>query len=276
MVSIPSEPSARPNGPRFLSPGRRPGLRDGGPSALSPLGKGVAWSAVLLALLALARPAAAWTVDGDAPKSDFELFSRRFASDAYFYPLHGAAPLGLAGFSVFVEASYDGRFGSQPFAATTIRGGLTGDSLVVGRAGIRKGLPGKIDLGVAVSQAFDGDVKLGSAELSYALLGGGAATPAVGIRLTATRTLDARAYTLDQEGAEVLVSKGFVLLTPYLGAGIVHSRGRLRNNLRELSTSDNHGIAYAGLTLNLLLPKITVELEKGEVVQGRLRVAFGF
>jgi len=28
--------------------------------------------------------------------------------------------------------------------------------------------------------------------------------------------------------------------------------------------------------LNLLLPKITVEVEKGEVVQGRLRVAFGF
>lgn len=238
--------------------------------------KKVTWTLLALAVFALARPAAAWTVDGDAPKSDFELFSRRFASDAYFYPGHGAAPLGLLGFNVFVEGSYDGQFGSQPFAATTVRGGLTSDALVVGRVGIRKGLPGKIDLGVAVSQALQGDVKLGSAELSYALLGGGAATPAVGIRLTATRTLDARAYTLDQEGAEILVSKGFVLLTPYLGAGLVHSRGRLRNDLRELSTTDTRGIAYAGLTLNLLLPKITVEVEKGEVVQGRLRVAFGF
>ena len=229
-----------------------------------------------LAALALARPAAAWTVDGNAPKADFAAFSRRFAGDAYFYPGHGAAPLGLAGFSVFAEGSYDSGFGNEPFADTTLHGGLTGNALVVGRVGLRKGLPGKIDLGVAVSQALEGDVKLGSAELSYALLGGGAATPAVGIRLTATRTLDARAYTLDQEGAEILVSKGFVLLTPYLGAGLVHSRGRLKGDLRELSTTDTRGVAYAGLSLNLLLPKITVEVEKGEVVQGRLRVAFGF
>ncbi len=234
--------------------------------------------AALLALvtLAAARPAAAWTVDGDAPRADFEAFHRRFASDAYFYPGHGAAPLGLLGFSVFAEGSYDSGFGSQPFAGSTVRGGLTGDALVVGRVGLRKGLPGRLDLGVAVSQALDGDVKLGSAELSYALLPGGAATPAVGLRVTATRTLDAHAYTLDQEGAEILVSKGFVLLTPYVGAGLVNSRGRLRNDLRELSTTDTRGIAYAGLTLNLLLPKITVEVEKGEVVQGRVRVAFGF
>jgi hypothetical protein len=253
--------------------GRRPARRHG-----ARCGRRGIWALALLAVMipAGARPAAAWTVDGNAPRADFEAFSRRFASDAYFYPGHGAAPLGVVGFNVFAEGSYDRGFGGEPFADTTVRGGLTGNALVFGRAGVRKGLPGKIDLGVAVSQALDGDVKLGSAELSYALLAGGAAKPAVGIRLTGTRTLSARAYALDQEGAEILVSKGFLLLTPYAGVGIVHSSGRLRGDLRTLSTDDTRGIAYAGLSLNLLLPKITVEVEKGEVVQGRVRVAFGF
>src|SRR4051812_40694145 len=71
--------------------------------------------------LAAARPAAAWTVDGNAPRADFEAFSRRFASDAYFYPGHGAAPLGLVGFNVFAEGSYDGGFGSESFADSTVR-----------------------------------------------------------------------------------------------------------------------------------------------------------
>ena len=43
--------------------------------------------------------------------------------------------------------------------------------------------------------------------------------------MTGTRTLDAKAYDLDQYGAEVLLSKGFTLVTPYIGAGVVYSRG---------------------------------------------------
>jgi len=221
-------------------------------------------------------PAAAWTVDGGALPGDFALFSRRFASDAYFYPGHGASPLGLVGFAVYAESSYDSGFGSAGFTDTAVRGSLPNDALAVGRVGVRKGLPGGIDLGVALSQALGGDVKLGSAELSYALSKGGVATPALALRLTGTRTLNARAYDLDQYGAELEVSKGFAVLTPYGGVGVVRSRGRLRGSLQDLSTADTRGIAYAGLTLNLLLPKITVEVEKGEVVQGRVRVAFGF
>ena len=36
------------------------------------------------------------------------------------------------------------------------------------------------------------------------------------------------------------------------------------------------GVVYGGVTLNLLLPKITVEIEKAEVVQGAVRVGIGF
>jgi hypothetical protein len=228
----------------------------------------------LLGLLA-ALPAAAWDVNGDAPAQDFHAFNQHFSADAYHYPRHGAAPLGLIGFDVSVEASLDRGFDNERFASIVVNGNLTGGALSVARVAVRKGLPGGVDLGVAYGQALGGDVKLASADLQWAILHGGLLSPAVSVRFTGTETVSSRAYDLRQYGAEVLVSKGFTVLTPYAGVGIVHSRGRLDGRHQSLEETGNRGVAYAGLTLNLLLPKITVEVEKADVVQASVRVGIG-
>lgn len=222
-----------------------------------------------------AVPAFAWDVNGDAPGEDFHAFHRRFSAGAYHYPRHGAAPLGLTGFDVFVDASVDRGFDDEPFAGTVIDGNLSGGFLAIGRAGVRKGLPGGFDLGVAYGQALGGDVKLASADLQWAILKGGVLSPALSLRVTGTETLSPRAYDLRQYGAELLFSKGFTVLTPYIGAGVVRSRGKLEGSLQSLRETETQAIAYAGVTLNLLLPKITVEVEKAEVVQASVRVGFG-
>lgn len=232
---------------------------------------------LLLALLAAAVPAHAWEVSRNAPAEDFRAFHRRFSSDAYHYPRHGAAPLGLIGFEVYADATYDDGFDDEEFAGTVIDGDFTGGFLSVARVGARKGLPGGFDIGLAYGRALEGDIKLLSADLQYAILKGGLVKPALSIRVTGTRTLDAEAYELDQYGAEVLLSKGFTILTPYIGGGVVYSKGTLdRELLGSLEEEETQGVLYAGVTLNLLLPKITVELERGEVLQGAVRVGFGF
>jgi hypothetical protein len=231
--------------------------------------------ALALAPLA-AAPAVAWKVDPNASPDDFHAFHRRFASDAYAYPRHGAAPLGLVGFEIWADATYDDGFDDEPFAGTAIDGDLSGGFLSVGRVGVRKGLPGGLDLGVSYGRALGGDVKLVSGEVQYALLKGGALSPALSVRVTGSRTVDARAYDLDQWGAELLASKGFAVLTPYLGAGLVRSQGTLSGGVDSLSETETRGLLYGGVTLNLLLPKITVELEKADEVQGAVRVGFGF
>ncbi len=146
------------------------------------------------------------------------------------------------------------------------------------RVGVRKGLPGGIDLGVSYGRALGGDVKLASAEIQYAILEGGLVKPALSIRVTGTRALDSDTYDLDQYGAEVLLSKGFAVLTPYVGAGLVRSEGTLDRGslLSGFEEKETRTIFYGGVTLNLLLPKITVEIEKAEVLQGAVRVGIGF
>jgi hypothetical protein len=237
-----------------------------------------AWR-VFLPLLALfllpAAPVQAWEIRADAPEGDFRDFHRRFSAAAYHYPRHGASPLGLVGFDVYADAAVDREFDDEPFAETVIDGDLNGDLLAFARVGARKGLPGGIDLGVAYGRALGGDIDLVSADLQWAIVEGGPATPALGLRLTGSRTVNAEAYELDQYGAEVLVSKGFAILTPYVGGGVVHSKGTLTSDTRTFEDTHTRGIFYGGLTLNLLLPKITVEVEKAEVVQWSARISIG-
>lgn len=232
---------------------------------------------LLLLVLAAAPARASWDVRQDAPEGDFQAFHSRFSSAAYHYPRHGAAPLGLTGFEVFADVAVDQDFGDEPFVDTVLDDDPTGDLLAIGRVGVRKGLPGGIDLGVAYGKALDGGITLISADLQYAIIKGGPVTPAFSLRLTGTRTLDSGAYDLDQYGGELLLSKGFTVLTPYVGAGFVYSKGTLdRLAGPAFEESDTQAILYAGITLNLLLPKITVEVEKGEVLQGAVKVGFGF
>jgi len=232
---------------------------------------------VLFVLVSLARPAAAWDLAPDASSAAFHAFHQRFSSDAYHYPRHGAAPLGLVGFDVYAEASVDRGFADSA-AGDLIDGNLTGGAMSIGRVGVRKGLPGGVDLGVAYGQALGSSgLKLLSADVQWAMIHGGVLSPAVSFRFTGTETVGSPgAYELRQVGAEVLVSKGFAMLTPYAGVGIVSSLGTFHGiHAGTLQETDTQGIAYAGVTLSLLVPKITVEVEKADVVQASVRVGIG-
>lgn len=232
---------------------------------------------VLWGLLA-ALPAAAWDFRRDASAADFRDFSRAFAAAAYAYPGHPAKALGLTGFEVYAEASYDDTFDEQPFFSGAVDGDLDAGILSVARVGVRKGLPGHVDLGVSLAQAVGTDLRLATAEIQWAFVEGGAVSPAVALRVTATRSQGSDAFTLDQGGVEVLASKTFPILTPYIGGGVVASRARLDRSgtLSDLSETHTRPVAYAGLRFSLLIPKITAEVQHGETTQYALRVALGF
>lgn len=230
---------------------------------------------LLLALAAAVPASASWEVNGDATSGDFRDFHRRFSSDAYFYPRHSAAPLGIIGFEVYVDTTYDSSFDSQSFNDTAVHGSYTGGFLSIARVGARKGLPGGFDIGASYGEALGGDIKLFSGEVQYAILHGGLLAPALSVRVTGTSTIDAKAYRLDQYGAELLLSKGFPAVTPYVGIGFVSSKGTLDSNLRSLSDTTSHPVIFGGVTLSLLVPKIHLELEHGEAWQAAVRVGIG-
>lgn len=245
---------------------------------MSRFSRTLAAVAVALVLaLAAAPPAAAWGVRQDAPPTAFRLFHERFADAAYHFPRHSASTLGITGFEIYADVAVDRDFDSQDFYAAAVSGGQPGGWLTVGRVGVRKGLPGHVDLGLAYGRALDGDVELLSGDVQWALIDGGPLKPALSLRLTGTQSVDSGPYQLEQYGAEVMLSKGFAVLTPYVGAGLVWDEGRLeRTDGSRISTDQTHLVAYGGVVINLLLPKIAVEVDKGDALTFAAKVGFGF
>src|SRR5204863_2634144 len=88
---------------------------------------------LLFSVLAAAPAQASFSVSPHATRGDFEAFHRRFSSDAYFYPRHSAAPLGLIGFEVYADATYEDKFDDQSFNQTAVDGDYTGGFLSVAR-----------------------------------------------------------------------------------------------------------------------------------------------
>lgn len=235
---------------------------------------------LLLAAVAFAAPAHAWEPDGEASPVALEAFHDQFASSAYFYPRHSAKPLGWIGFDVWADAAVTPDFEDEvrTVEGTALSDDLPGGHLGIYRVGARKGLPGGFDVGAAFGKAYDSDLELLSGELSWAILEGGLAVPAVGLRVTGQRASD-DSYELRQLGAEVLISKGFTILTPYAGAGYARSESTFERDLSGLGgdyeVESDHGFVYGGVILNLWVPKITFELEQGETLQGAVRIAIG-
>lgn len=230
-------------------------------------------------LFVFAPSVSAWQVRGDASEPQFQAFARRFAVASHAFPRHGAAPLGITGFDVYADISYDGTFGDDALAQGALRGSLPNDAMAITRIGARKGLPGGFDVGASIGEALDGDIRLLSADVQWAILDGGPLSPALSIRVAGTETQSSGAFTLRALSAEVLASKGFAILTPYVGAGVIASRAKLDRPGALPSFEDEHtqAVAFVGATLNLLLPKFTAEIERSEdTTQYAFRVAFGF
>jgi hypothetical protein len=84
-----------------------------------------------------------------------------------------------------------------------------------------KGLPLGFDIGVVYASIPDSNMKFYGGEVRYAIVQGGVATPAVGVRGSMTKLSGVDQLGVDTRGIDLSISKGFTLLTPYAGIGKV-------------------------------------------------------
>ena len=183
-----------------------------------------------------------------------------------------AEPLGITGFDAGVEVSaihiksnsdyWNAAFGNKNDAPSY---------LVLPKIRVRKGLPFGIDLGAMYSYVPDSNIKLYGVEVSKAILDGTLATPAIGIRGTYTRLAGVNDLDLQTAGIDASISKGFLFLTPYAGAGEVWVNSKAKGNLQQAAITAGSPLAseniwqprvFAGLKISPLpLFGITAEAE---------------
>ncbi len=217
---------------------------------------------------------------GVSAAEGFRLFHKSFAPAAFLPPRHPAEPLGWVGLEVWADASLASSFEDIERPAEPLASEIPTDGLAIGRIGVRKGLPGKFNLGVSYGEIFDAGFDLAQADLSWSWLEGSTVTPAVAFRVSVAQSVGGNEFDFEQYAVDLSVSKGFANLTPYAGVALVRSESRLDRPAASgnppFVEKSTDAVFFAGLRISLLLPKFTLAVEQGEEFQGVLRVSLGF
>ncbi len=217
-------------------------------------------AALLVTLAGTAQAADIDTLDQINLQNDFRLLSEDLGAALSYKAVIPAEPLGLTGFDISLEGSSTKLEHADILKQAT--GGDSGSTLVVPKLHVHKGLPLGIDVGAFYSAVPDSNIKLWGAELRYALLKGGTATPAVALRASYSTLQGVSQLDFDTKGVDISISKGFTLLTPYAGIGKVWVNSTPVGAPPLVSEDFSYSKLFAGVNLNFGLVNIAVETDK--------------
>ena len=236
----------------------------------------------LLATL-FAAPAFAAKYDLSIPagfaNSQFEDLVKEAGTVIAYRAVAPAEPGGITGFDVGVEASFfkvDNDLWDETFDSNDAP-----SYLPVPKLHVRKGLPLGIDLGASYAMVPNSNIKVLAGEIQYAIMDGSMALPAVALRGHYSTLLGVDDLDLETYGADAVVSKGFLMFTPYAGAGIMHSSGEytgadatLKANLKD--QSDTTPRFFGGVQIAMALLRVTLDAEFSEVPVYTAKVSLGW
>ncbi|MGA7596187.1 MAG: hypothetical protein WCA64_13415 [Gallionella sp.] len=202
-----------------------------------------------------------WAADinslGNLAQPAFKDFADDLGAALSYKPITPTAPLGITGFDIGLEAT-----------STKIRnlGAATNNSsstnLVVPKLHVYKGLPLGFDIGAFYSAVPTTNIKFYGGELRYAILEGGMAVPAVGIRGALTKLTGVNQLDLNTKSLDVSISKGFAIFTPYAGVGTVWVDGTPNGISGLTKVSDRENKVFAGGNLNFGVANVALEYDK--------------
>jgi hypothetical protein len=195
---------------------------------------------------------------GTVAQSQFRAISEDLGAAFAYKGVTPATPLGALGFDVGVEVTDTTVENSSLFR---LAGADARSHLLIPKVHVHKGLFGGLDIGAFVGGSSELSATLFGAELRYAILDDGLASPAVGVRLSGTTATGLGDLSVSTAALDLMVSKRFALLTPYAGAGTVRVQSRVSGtSLAE--ERFNQSRVFAGVNVNLLAANMAFEAEK--------------
>jgi hypothetical protein len=199
-----------------------------------------------------------FTTLGALSQGEFHDLAKDLGAAMSYKGVTPATPLGVVGFDVGIEVT-DTKLENP--AAFSRAGAGSPSHLVMPKLHVYKGLFGGLDIGAFVAGASQVNATLFGADLRYALLDDTLAAPAVALRLSGTKASGLGDLSLSTAALDLMVSKKFTALTPYLGAGTVRVQAKARGT--ELAKERfNAGRVFGGLNVNLIGVNLAFEAER--------------
>lgn len=185
-----------------------------------------------------------------------------FGAALSYKPVTPAAPLGITGFDVGLEASAT----DMSSNASTAWNALTGTKappIIVPKLYAAKGLPFDIDVAAFVSAVPSTSITVAGAALSYAILGGDMVLPAITVRAAMTNLTGIDQLSFSTKSLDISISKGFLGFTPYAGVGEVWVTSSTTNAAALSAGIQSENFTqpkvYLGVNINLGLPNFAIE-----------------
>ncbi len=187
-------------------------------------------------VLALAVPAAAkvtFILPTDFTEEDFRNLTRDMGLAISYMPLAPAEPLGgivLPGLDAGAEYTGAKIDKNAPYITKAVTNPADLPSTIPEfKAHAQVGLPVvPIDLGIVYSEVPTTDIKLIGYEVKWAILRGGVVMPAIAVRGAYTKLSGIDVFDLSTRSADISISKGCAILTPYAGIGNVWITGKTK------------------------------------------------
>lgn len=216
----------------------------------------------LIAAVATAPAHAAGDLDAlqNLNQAEFRLLSEDLGAALSYKAVLPAEPLGITGFDLGLEMTVTNLENSSVLELAT-----TGDApstLYIPKVHIHKGLPFNIDLGAFLATVPDSNVNLWGAELRYAILPGGPATPAVAVRASYSALTGVDQLDMNTTGLDVSISKGFTFITPYAGIGKVWVNSSPQGIPTLVDEDFDLAKYFVGLNMNFAFINFALEADK--------------
>ncbi len=189
-------------------------------------------------------------------QSAFKDFADDLGAALSYKPITPTAPLGITGFDIGLEAT------STKIRNLDLATSSSSTNLVVPKLHVYKGLPLGFDIGAFYSAAPTTNIKFYGGELRYAILDGGVAQPAVGIRGAMTKLTGVNQLDMNTKSLDISISKGFAIFTPYAGIGTVWVDGTPNGIPTLTKVSDRENKVFAGGNLNFGFLNLALEYDK--------------
>jgi len=230
---------------------------------------------VVVSLLAVSLPTVASNIDNLQALSqpEFRLLSEDLGAALSYKPLTPTTPLGLTGFDVGIALTDTKLENSAVFA----KAGADISNAAVPSLRVHKGLPFGIDVGVMVGAVPSTNIKLYGGELRYAIVAGGTAMPAIGVRGSYTKLTGVDQLDFDTKGLDLSISKGFLMFTPYAGVGKVWASST-PNGIPALSKESlSLSKVFVGINMNFGLTNLAFEGDRtGKATSYGAKLGFRF
>ena len=208
-------------------------------------------------------------------QSEFRNLSEDLGAALSYKAVIPATPLGITGFDLGLEVTAT----KLPHRDAWDRAssGTAPDTLYVPKLHLHKGLPAGIDLGAFYTSIPGTNISLWGAEVRYAILEGGVAQPALGLRGTYSKLSGVDQLDFNTTGLELLISKGMAIFTPYAGVGRVWTTSNPVGVSNVSKEEFTQGKYFVGGNFNFGLANLALEADKtGDATSYGVKLGFRF